>query len=97
MKITELSKKPELVKITIDRAELVEKYGDTIEFFILDRQPLDVFAKLSSGEAGDQRIIELVSSLILNEQGEPVMKDGMTLPIDIITECMTLIGTTLGK
>ena len=30
MKLAELSQKPELIKIEIDKAELVEKYGDTL-------------------------------------------------------------------
>ena len=40
MKLSELAKKPQLQKITITDEALVEKYGDELEFFIYDRQPL---------------------------------------------------------
>jgi len=37
MKLKELAIKPQLTKIIIDSDALVEKYGETIEFFVLDR------------------------------------------------------------
>ena len=97
MKISELSKKPQLTKITLSSPSIVERYGDEIEFWMWDRQPLDVFAKLSTGDGADAHVVELISKLILDEDGNNVIKDGHTLPIDVITECMTEIGKILGK
>lgn len=97
MKISELSKQPQLTKITLSSETVVQKYGDEIEFWMYDRQPLDVFAKLSTGDSADSHVVELISKLILDENGNPVIKDGHTLPIDIVTECMAEIGKVLGK
>jgi hypothetical protein len=97
MKISQLSKKPQLISVTIDSEAIVTKYGEPIEFWMWDRQPLDVFAKLSSIDANNTAVLELINTLILNEDGAPVMTDGAVLPIDIITECMTKIGEVLGK
>lgn len=97
MKISELSKKPQLTKITIDAQHIVSKYGEAIDFWVWDRQPLDVFAKLSTQDANSTAVFNIISELILNEDGNPVIVDGAVLPIDVITECMTKIGDLLGK
>jgi|TARA_R110000823_G_scaffold225140_1_gene352981 hypothetical protein len=98
MKLSELAKKPQLQKITITKPELVEKYGDELEFFVYDRQPIDVFTKLAD-VTGDNagEYISILSDIIKNEDGKDVMTDEMTLPMDVLMECMTLIGEHLGK
>ena len=48
MKLSELSQKPKLIRILIDKKEIVKKYGEELEFHIYDRQPLDVFTKLAN-------------------------------------------------
>jgi len=98
MKLSELATKPQLVKISIDKPELVEKYGDTLEFYVYDRQPLDVFAKLGTTTTENaMQFTEMLSEMILDEDGNQVMTDGKVLPIDIVTEAVTLIGNLLGK
>ena len=98
MKLSELAKKPQLQKITITKPELVEKYGDELEFFVYDRQPIDVFTKLAD-VTGDNagEYISILSDIIKNEDGKDVMTDEMTLPMDVLMECMSLIGEHLGK
>lgn len=98
MKLADLATEPKLLKITIDKPELVEKYGDELEFFVYDRQPLDVFAKL--GTTDQQNVVhltEMLSDLILDENGNKVMTEGKLLPIDVVTEAMLKIGQVLGK
>ena len=98
MKLSELAKTPQLQKLTITKPELVEKYGDELEFFIYDRQPLDIFTKLadvSKDNVGEY--ITILSDVIKNEKGEDVMTEDKTLPMDVLMEAMTLIGEHLGK
>lgn len=98
MKLSELASKPQLTKITITKPELVEKYGDEIDFFVYDRQPLDVFTKFANTKEGDiGTYVDTLVEIILNEEGKPVMADGNVLPMDVMVEAMTLIGNTLGK
>jgi hypothetical protein len=98
MKLAELSQKPELIKIEIDKAELVEKYGDTLEFFCFDRQPLDTFTKLANADTGDAGTMTMLfKDLILDEDGTPIIKDDHVLPMDVMVEAITLIGDRLGK
>jgi len=98
MKLSELAQKPKLQKITIDQEALVAKYGDELEFFIYDRQPLDIFTKLAAVNEGNvAEYIVILRDLILNEEGNPVMTDEKSLPLDVMTESMRLIGDHLGK
>ena len=98
MKLAELAKKPQLQKITITDKDIVEKYGEELEFFIYDRQPLDIFTKLAAvtqDNAGSY--IELLKQVILDENGKPIINKDLTLPMDVLTEAMKLIGDHLGK
>ncbi len=98
MKLSELAKKPQLQKITITKPALVEKYGDELDFYIYDRQPLDVFTKLADVDQDNiGHYIDILQDLILNEDGEKVTTEELVLPIDIMTEAMTLIGEHMGK
>lgn len=98
MKLSELAKKPQLQKITINNEALVEKYGDELDFFVFDRQPLDIFTKLADVQEDNVgEYINILKDIIRNEDGEPVMTEELSLPIDVMTEAMKLIGEHLGK
>lgn len=97
MKLAELSKKPELIKITLKKKEIIEKYGDEIEFHILDRQPLDVFTKLANAEKDMTGITEMIQDMILDDSGNKIVNDDKVLPLDVLMECVTEISTRLGK
>jgi hypothetical protein len=98
MKLQDLAKEPQLIKVTLDDADLVEKYGDALDFYILDRQPLNIFAKIANADQQDiAAVAEVMSSLILNEEGKPVMDDKKILPSDVLIKAMTKVGETMGK
>ena len=63
-----------------------------------DRQPLDVFAKLANFDQNDPgSIIQILKTVILDAEGEEVMKDDMQLPMDVVTKCIKVAGDKLGK
>lgn len=98
MKLSELAKEPQLQKIVINNETIVEKYGEELEFYIYDRQPLDVFTKLA--DITDKNVgeyIHVLKDIILDENGEPVCTDKSVLPIDVLSEALKLIGDHLGK
>jgi hypothetical protein len=97
MKLSELSQKPKLINIVIDKKEIVKKYGEELEFHIYDRQPLDVFTKLANAKEDTAGVTELIQEMILDENGKPVVTDGNVLPLDVIMEAVTLITKELGK
>jgi len=97
MKLSELSQKPKLIQILINNKDIVKKYGEELEFHIYDRQPLDVFTKLANAKEDTAGVTELIQEMILDEEGNPVVKDGNVLPLDVIMEAVTLITKELGK
>ena len=98
MKLTELAVKPQLTKITIDSEQLVEKYGEPVDFYVLDRLPLDKYTKLASVKTEDfSSMIDLVKELILDEDGKPVMDEEHVLPTDILNEAMVKVVEVVGK
>jgi hypothetical protein len=97
MELKELSKKPQLIKLTIDKEELVEKYGDSLEFHIYDRQPLDVFAKLANQKDDLSGVTDMIQNMILDTEGNPVVQDGHILPMDVLMEAVTQVTNELGK
>lgn len=98
MQLEQLAVQPKLTKITISEPKIVEKYGEELEFYVYDRQKLDVFAKMATiTEDNAMQYSTILTDLILNEKGEPVMSDDKVLPIDVLTEAIKLIGEMLGK
>ena len=98
MQLEQLAVQPQLTKLTISEPKIVEKYGEELEFYVYDRQKLDVFAKMATiTEDNAMQYSTILTDLILNEKGEPVMSEDKILPIDVLTEAIKLIGEMLGK
>jgi hypothetical protein len=97
MKISELSQKPQLIKVTINKKELVEKYGEELEFHIYDRQSIEVFTKLANADKDMTGVTEMIQEMILDEAGNKVVEDGKVLPLDVLMECVKEISERLGK
>jgi len=98
MKLKELATKPQLTKIIIDKEEIVDKYGEEIDFYVLDRLPLDKYTQLASVKTDDfSSMIDLVKELVLDEDGQPVMDDDHVLPTDILNEAMIKVVDVVGK
>jgi len=98
MKLAQLAAKPQLIKITLDDAAIVEAHGEPVEFHTWDRQPLEVFMKLANARDGDVgQIINSVRSLILDENGKEIITGEMMLPTDVLIAAIAKITATLGK
>lgn len=98
MQLEQLAVQPQLTKLTISEPKIVEKYGEELEFYVYDRQKLDVFAKMATiTEDNAMQYSTILTDLILNDKGEPVMSEDKILPIDVLTEAIKLIGELLGK
>lgn len=98
MKLQDLAKKPQLIKVTLDDEDIVEEFGESIEFHTWDRQPMDVFLKLASiDQANPASIFEAVRGLILDEHGNVVLKDEAALPTKVMMRVITRVVEGLGK
>jgi hypothetical protein len=98
MKISQLSAKPQLIEVVIDDEAIVKEYGEAITMYTWDRQPIEVFLKLAALKNADTAmILEVARDLILDEKGEVVLKEGVTLPTNVLIAAMSKVTELLGK
>lgn len=100
MKLSALAAKPVLIKITLDDEILTAKYsgGEPLEFWTWDRQPIDTFMKLAAIDTNNnQLMIDVVKTMILDEDGKPVITDDVVLPGPVMIQAIGKIVETLGK
>lgn len=96
MELTKLVAKPQLIKIILDDEETVKEYNEPVEFYTLDRQPLDVFLKLSN-TMGSNESVEILKTLILDSEGKQVMSGDQVVPVVIAVRAMAKVMELLGK
>lgn len=98
MKLAELAAKPKLVKILLDDEEIRQVYNDSLEFYVYDRQDMDTFIKLATLDSKDfTKLTDLINSLILDETGAAIVKEGQILPSNILIKAIQKVVETLGK
>jgi hypothetical protein len=98
MKLTQLAAKPQLVKIEIADEDVVKEFGETLEFWIWDRQPMDKFIRLAQMKGEDMsELIAAVNDMVLDEEGNAVIKEGLVLPTNVMTKVIGKVVETLGK
>ncbi len=97
-KLSELATKPELTSVIIEDKDIVEKYGEELEFFVYDKLPISTYTKLASIKQDDPgEMYNAVKDLILDDKGHPVMSDEKTLPMDVMTAAVVKVTESLGK
>lgn len=98
MKINQLAAKPKLIELVIDDKDTIEEYGEAVSLWTWDRQPLETFMKLASINQNDaSQIIDIVRTLILDENGRPVIEKDNMLPMKLLLKIIQKIVETLGK
>lgn len=98
MKLSELAREPQLIKVVIDDLDIVQEYNEAIEYWTWDRQPMDTFMKLAAVNPDDYgSILNAVRSLVLDETGKPMLTDKATLPTKVMLRVITKVVDGLGK
>ena len=98
MKITQLVAKPKLIKIEVSDEDTLKEFGEPIEFWMYDRQPMSRFVKLATlKEENFAELVDEIQDLVLDEQGQPVLKDDNILPVGVMTRVVGKVVETLGK
>ena len=87
MKLTQLAAKPQLVKIELNDEDVIKEFGEPLEFWIWDRQSMDKYIRLAQMKGENMiELIEAVNEMVLDEEGNPIVKDGLVLPTNLMTK-----------
>jgi hypothetical protein len=97
MNLEDVFVEPVLVKVEIDDEETVAEYNGSLVFYTPDRQPLNVFIKLSSSLGKNQdESINLLQGLVLKQDGSPIYVGNRmpkpALGVKILAKVMELLG-----
>jgi hypothetical protein len=98
MKLSQLAAKPQLIQVVLDTEDIVKEFGEPIEFYTWDRQPLETFMKLAnSNQNNTTDMIEIVRTLILDEDGKHIITKDNMLPSAVLIAAISKIVEVLGK
>lgn len=99
MNIQELKIKPKLIEVVIDDKEIVEKYNDTVVFWMYDHLDITTYFKFyrAQGEGNTDELLKIVKKIVLDKNGNQVMSEEYELPVDIFTHAVLKITDHLGK
>lgn len=98
MKLSQLAAKPQLIKLELNDEEVIKEFGEPVEFYTWDRQPLDTFMKLANSNqenVGD--MIDVVRGMILDEAGKQIITKENMLPSSLLLKAVAKIVEKLGK
>jgi hypothetical protein len=98
MKLSELASKPQLIKITIDDELTKEEFGEDLEFWIYDRQDMDTYMAMANvKEDNMSKLAEVLSTMVLDEEGNKIIKDGVSLPPSVMMRVISKVVEQLGN
>ena len=104
MKLSEITTKPQLIEVLIDDKDTVKEFGESLSFYTWDRQPMEVFIKLANLASNIENknpnigdMIGVARSLILDDKGNEIIKDGTMMPSNILIKVVQKVTESLGK
>ena len=98
MKLKDRAAEPKLIKIHLDSEEVIEQYGEALEFWTWDRQPITNFIKMANMNSEDMDdIMKVVRRLVLDEDGTEILTETSVLPNKIMLQVVQKVVEGLGK
>lgn len=98
MKLAELTAQPKLIPLSIDDEDTVAKYGEPVEFWVYDRQPMENFMAMATIDKENfGSIAGVLGKIVLDEKGAPILNDKNILPMDIMIKVITKVVDSLGN
>ena len=97
--IKQFAKKPELIEILLDDESIIKEYNEAITFYMKDFVDINTyfdFFRSQNNKSGDELAV-LLTKIILNKDGNPVLEEGECFPVDITIAALTKINECLGK
>ena len=98
MKLSQIAAKPQLIIMTLDDEETVKEFGEPLEFYTWDRQPMETFMQLATVNNKDPEVmLKIVRTLILDEAGKEILTSEAMLPSHVLLKVIGKVVDLLGK
>jgi hypothetical protein len=99
MDISNFSKKPQLLEIAIDDADIVETYGEAVKFCMKDHIDLDTYFDFYryQKESSSEQLMTTLRKIILKADGTRAIPDDEVLPLDLTLAVLVKVNDNLGK
>jgi hypothetical protein len=98
MQLSQIAAKPQLIKMILDDEDTIKEFGEPVEFYTWDRQPMDVFMQLASVSNKDPQVmIGIIRTLILDEAGKEIITKDAMLPSSVLLRVVGKVVDLLGK
>lgn len=96
--IADFTRKPELVEIILDDEAVIKEFDEPVVFYMKDYIDVNTYFDFYRSQTDNSNELNIIlRKLILNKDGEPVIKEGETLPITLAVNALAKINETLGK
>ena len=96
--LSQIAAKPQLISLVLDDEDTLKEFGESLEFHTWDRQPLEIFLQLANKtEHNAVDMLNIVRTLILDQQGNQLISDDVTLPTALLMRVITKVVDLLGK
>jgi hypothetical protein len=98
MKLNQLVANPQLIKCEINDEDTIKEFGEPLEWWVWDRQPISTFMRFAGSDVtSGEQIMSIMKDMILDEQGQPLLKGEATLPTAVLMRVMNKMTEVLGK
>jgi hypothetical protein len=99
VKIQEFKLQPKLIEVVLDGEDIVRDYGEAITFWMYDHLDLTTYFQFvrAQSEAKTDELLQIIKSILRDENGNTVMDPDDQLPVDIFAEAVIAISRHLGK
>lgn len=97
MELSKIATTPKLECLTLDSEQIIEAYGEPIEFWIYDRQDIPTYLRLSEIKGNTAGLIEIVKTLIKDSKGKPALSADQELPVDVMVALIEKVVAYLGN
>ena len=96
--LSQIAAKPQLIEVVLDDEQTIAEFGESLQFWTWDRQPLPMFMRLASLSGADTSLmIEVVRTLILDQDGKEIITENTMLPTPVLLRAIARITDLLGK
>lgn len=98
MKLSKLAAKPTLSKYTLEDEAIIKEFGEGLDFWMYDIQPMHTFIKLAGISQDDMsKVSDVIAEIVLDENGKPFIGADQTLPTHIMISLLTFVVERLGN